>query len=176
MEQETNWALLDKLECAVHDGRPRKVREEAKLGLLQSIYRQMDLRKTGQISKQDLGSLLRKVDPTITTQRVTALLKKISYDGDDVVTFDEFVQFYTKFEEEGRMNDEQADLVKATFRAWDMDQSGKLSKREFFSVMKSLNRSMTDTKITLLYTAMDRDHDGKISYDEWIDFMFKPDA
>ena len=29
------------------------------------------------------------------------------------MTWLRFVQFYTKFEEEGRMNDEQADLVKA---------------------------------------------------------------
>eukprot|EP00438_Fugacium_kawagutii_P017650 Skav235524 [mRNA] locus=scaffold625:1163763:1166551:- [translate_table: standard] len=134
-----------------------------------------------------------------TSQKVTHLLKKISSDGDEVVSFeellgcaigdgalDQFVEFYTKLEEDGKLNDEQADLVKvtrsqshndalhmayawlisqrqgATFRAWDKDQSGKLSKREFFSVpwrpgglrvMKSLNKAMTDAKITLLYAA-----------------------
>lgn len=41
-----------------------------------------------------------------------------------------FVQFYTTEEE----SEDQSDIVKATFRAWDIDRNGKLSKREFFSV------------------------------------------
>eukprot|EP00434_Breviolum_minutum_P010610 symbB.v1.2.009359.t1/scaffold561.1/size520142/27 len=85
----------------------------------------MDPRKTGFISKQNLASLLRKIDPTITTSRVTNLLKKISSAGAELVSFEEFVHFYTISEEEDKLNDEQSDLVKATFRAWDTDGNGK---------------------------------------------------
>ncbi|CAE7257128.1 cal-1, partial [Symbiodinium pilosum] len=101
--------------------------QEMKVELLRTVYRQMDIRRTGKISKQDLGSMLRKVDPTVTTQKVAALLKQMSTDGDDIVSFEEFVAFYTREE-----TSSDADIVKATFRAWDKDGNGKLSKREFF--------------------------------------------
>ncbi|CAJ1367768.1 unnamed protein product [Effrenium voratum] len=167
---ERSISLLDKLETAVHEEQPQKLTREMKGNLLRTIYRQMDIRNTGRVSKQDLGSMLRKIDPTTTPQKVSSLLKKMSTDGDEMVSFEEFVEFYTHFEEG---DDQHSDMIKATFRAWDTDRSGKLSRKEFFSVMKSLNKSMTDAKITLLYTAMDRDHDGKISYEEWIDYMFQ---
>ena len=60
-----------------------------KAELLRALYRQMDLRRTGHISKQDLASMLRKIDPTITTARVVTMLKKISTDGDELVSFEE---------------------------------------------------------------------------------------
>ncbi|CAK9093831.1 Calmodulin-4 (Calcium-binding protein Dd112) [Durusdinium trenchii] len=118
MAEESSWALIDKLEQAVHSEQPQTFVSAVKVDMLRSIYRQMDNRRTGHISKQDLASLLRKIDPTITTQRVTALLKKISTDGNDEVSFEEFVEFYTKYQEQGsQMSDDQADVVKATFRA-----------------------------------------------------------
>mmetsp|Transcript_18132 Transcript_18132/g.42443 ORF Transcript_18132/g.42443 Transcript_18132/m.42443 type:complete len:177 (+) Transcript_18132:80-610(+) len=167
-QHETSSALIDRLESAVHEERAQEMTKEMKVNLLRAIYRQMDIRHTGKISKQDLGAMLRKVDPTVTTQKVAKLLKRMSTDGDDVVSFEEFVEFYTR---EEAAND--ADIVKATFRAWDKDGNGKLSKREFFGVMKGLNSKLSDAKIQLLYSAMDEDNDGRISYEEWINYMFK---
>ena len=89
MEADSSLALLGKLEQAVEEEQPQKVKAEVKSDLLRALYRQMDLRKTGHISKQDLASMLRKIDPTITTARVTAMLKKISTDGDELVSFEE---------------------------------------------------------------------------------------
>ncbi|CAE7599404.1 cal-1 [Symbiodinium sp. CCMP2456] len=167
-QHETSSNLMDRIQSAVAEQKPKEMTKEMKVDLLRTVYRQMDIRRTGKISKQDLGSMLRKIDPTITTQKVTSLMKKMSTDGDDIVSFEEFVEFYTS---EESAND--ADIVKATFRAWDKDGNGKLSKREFWGVMKTLNCGMTDAKIQLLYSAMDADNDGKISYDEWINYMFK---
>eukprot|EP00439_Symbiodinium_sp_Y106_P003363 s3324_g1.t1 len=107
-QHETSSNLMDRIQSAVVEQKPKEMTKEMKVDLLRTVYRQMDIRRTGKISKQDLGSMLRKIDPTITTQKVTSLMKKMSTDGDDIVSFEEFVEFYTSEESAS-----DADIVKA---------------------------------------------------------------
>lgn len=64
-----------------------------------------------------------------------------------------------------------ADLVRATFRLWDKDGNGVVSKQELQQMMGSCG--MRPSEVKTLVDVLDTDDDGDMDYDEFVDFVFK---
>eukprot|EP00931_Biecheleriopsis_adriatica_P101640 TRINITY_DN76737_c0_g1_i1.p1 TRINITY_DN76737_c0_g1~~TRINITY_DN76737_c0_g1_i1.p1 ORF type:complete len:199 (+),score=42.04 TRINITY_DN76737_c0_g1_i1:65-598(+) len=159
-------SILERLESAVGKDINQELREK----MHEALFKVADGDGSGMISKQELGVLLRKVNPALSSKQLAKALDEINTNGDGGIDFDEFMEHAVAQQHSGQ--EHQLDVVKATFRTWDKDRNGKLSKKEFFNVMRALMPGMTDSKIQILYGAVDLNDDGFISYDEWVNYMF----
>jgi len=64
-----------------------------------------------------------------------------------------------------------AEHVKETFKAWDVNGSGRISRKELGHVLQRLCPSITDLDMERLFQAMDSNRDGGIDYDEFISWI-----
>merc|ERR1712190_245016 len=62
------------------------------------------------------------------------------------------------------------------FKTWDVDGNGTISQLELSCVLKNLDSSLTYDAIEKLFHAADTNHDGSISYEEFISWLFIGDT
>ncbi len=60
---------------------------------------------------------------------------------------------------------------RAAFDLFDADGSGEISVSELRLVLKSLGKSATDQELARLIKEHDKDHSGKMEFDEFVDFV-----
>jgi len=65
---------------------------------------------------------------------------------------------------------ERVSEIKAKFRDLDTSGDGLLDFDELRSILQ--HADMTDRQVRTLYNRVDRNHDGKISFDEFVDYVF----
>jgi len=75
--------------------------------------------------------------------------------------------------EEDMMEEQKAELVAKAFREWDADGNGKISRSELTQVLTSLDQSITPKSAESLFKAMDRDGDGEVDYEEFVNWLFQ---
>jgi Ca2+-binding EF-hand superfamily protein len=64
-----------------------------------------------------------------------------------------------------------ASEYKATFELVDVDGDGFITAAEFKSLMRALGQEITDARAVEVVVSGDRNRDGKISLEEFADFM-----
>ncbi|KAJ0265782.1 EF-hand domain-containing protein [Hirschfeldia incana] len=65
--------------------------------------------------------------------------------------------------------------LKVEFRIHDLDQNGFITKEELQYVIRNSGVKVTDKQVRKIIKAADADHDGRISYDEFVKFIEKID-
>ena len=71
----------------------------------------------------------------------------------------------------GGLSEEQNKEIKDNFEYYDKDSSGQLDKREMRSCLRSLGEDSTKEKMNKIMGQYDKDNDGKITYEEFKEFM-----
>jgi len=59
------------------------------------------------------------------------------------------------------------------FAAFDKDSSGKITAKELGVVLKSMNQNFTDDQLKKIVKKFDKDGDGQIDFNEFMDMMTK---
>lgn len=72
----------------------------------------------------------------------------------------------------GMSREELTDLVANIFEKMDEDASGVLNKQEFVAALTSMELGLTRREINAIMFQVDQDHDGNISYKEFVPFAF----
>merc|ERR1712151_1190180 len=65
------------------------------------------------------------------------------------------------------------ECLRATFRIWDKNGDGLVSKKEFGTILKDVMPNMTIEQIKALMVSIDSDKDGKIDYEDFCEFLYK---
>lgn len=60
-----------------------------------------------------------------------------------------------------------SEVIKKVFTSFDADNSGFIDKNELLAVSKELGRELNPAELEECLKDLDRNHDGKISYDEF---------
>lgn len=132
---------------------------------LEKRFQKLDLDRSGSIS---VGEFL-----SVPELKENPLVKRVVdiFDSDlsGEVDFKEFVLGLAQFGLRDQANDKKLHFI---FRIYDMDRDGYISNGELFQVLKMMTGSnLTDSQLqqivdkTILY--LDKDADGKISFDEF---------
>lgn len=64
------------------------------------------------------------------------------------------------------------ELIKANFKEADLDQNGSLDQRELSLLLRRGRSDLSEGELRLLFAAVDRDGDGRVVLDEFVDFLF----
>ncbi|XP_006145623.1 calcineurin subunit B type 2 [Tupaia chinensis] len=131
---------------------------------LAKSFKKMDLDKSGSLSSEEFMSLPGlQQNPLV--QRVIDIF---DVDGNGEVDFKEFIMGTSQFSVKGDKNEK----LRFAFRIYDMDKDGYISNGELFQVLKMMvGDNLKDWQLQQLVDktiiTMDRDGDGKISFEEF---------
>lgn len=120
---------------------------------MKQAFRLFDRGDNGEITTEEIGSVLRKLGLFPTEQELQQILNDIDIDGDGTFSFEEFVQLMFNMGSLTEISAEQEDReLKAAFKVFNRSGNGFISSIDLRSVLQSLGEYLTDdeSKISLL--------------------------
>eukprot|EP00173_Palmaria_palmata_P002152 Plantae.Rhodophyta-Palmaria_palmata.ctg23364.p1 GENE.Plantae.Rhodophyta-Palmaria_palmata.ctg23364~~Plantae.Rhodophyta-Palmaria_palmata.ctg23364.p1 ORF type:complete len:154 (-),score=39.04 Plantae.Rhodophyta-Palmaria_palmata.ctg23364:154-615(-) len=121
----------------------------------------------GDISLNELGSVLRSLGQKPTKKSVRLMIKKVDADGSGTIDFDEFL---TLMAAKLKHQDLRSEMLKS-FKLFDKDGSGKISANELEAVLRGFGQSLTPEEIEDTLREADKNNDGEIDIQEFIEMM-----
>ncbi|CAF2741903.1 unnamed protein product [Rotaria sp. Silwood2] len=131
---------------------------------LHDAFDLFDRDRSGTISLSELKQVLIALNFNPTDTLVRKVMKEMDIDGNGSVEFDEFVKIMKNVYERKFTEDE----MRRAFKCFDIDNSGYITADELHEVLRRLNRDVSERRISEVLKSVDMDHDGKISYEEFV--------
>ena len=139
--------------------------DENEINNLKNVFSAFDKGKDGQISYEELKQGLIKLKSNrITEQDVYYLFQALDVDRNGKIDYTEFIAGTLQ-----RANYLRNDRLLEAFLNFDKDKSGKISKEELLSAIKG--EKIQEKEIEKFIQAVDKNHDGKIDYNEFLALM-----
>eukprot|EP00746_Dinoflagellata_sp_MGD_P007336 gnl/MRDRNA2_/MRDRNA2_114505_c0_seq1.p1 gnl/MRDRNA2_/MRDRNA2_114505_c0~~gnl/MRDRNA2_/MRDRNA2_114505_c0_seq1.p1 ORF type:complete len:582 (+),score=121.43 gnl/MRDRNA2_/MRDRNA2_114505_c0_seq1:92-1837(+) len=131
---------------------------------MQEKFIEMDTDDSGTVSIAELKQAMEELNVPIENPDV--IFKTMDANGDDSVSYNEFLtaMAHTRVHM-------HADLIRDTFRRFDVDESGYISVDELQDLMGSSTESNNPTFLHEFFAEVDTSCDGQISYDEFAQYM-----
>ena len=131
--------------------------------IIQHNFKAADKDGSGSISKAELGLMLRRMTPDMSLKEVEDMHKSMDKDMDGKVSFAEFNTWLMADKQKtlaARLTknvSSPASAVSATFRIWDTDGSGKLTRAEITTVLQKAMPHITKDTLEGIFAELDAD-------------------
>merc|ERR1719510_2771759 len=127
-----------------------------------------DKEKKGEITAAEFDKILQQLDEKQSENQRKEVIKQLDKDGDGNITWLEFLNLMQEFEASALgANDE----YKQAFDLADTNNDGKIDKDELKALFAQMGDALTDDQIQGMLTHADKDGDGNISFDEFIEML-----
>jgi len=128
----------------------------------------------GTITTKELGKVFRMLGQNPTEQELQEMVDEVDEDGSGTIDFDEFCQMMGKQLEAEKLENiperPEKELSEA-FRIFDINGSGYLEMAELEAAFKLTGEPVEMWEIEHLILDGDKNEDGRLDYEEWIDMM-----
>lgn len=135
--------------------------------VMRKYFTELDKDGDGGLNTEEISVMLEKynIDP-----RFKFLAKELcDKNGDGLITFDEFFDFYRLL---GKLEKDPTCLYEATFKIYDRDKDGYISKEELESFLRFFLVDEPDSHTVRLYlSSFDEDKDRKLDFKELCKLM-----
>ena len=139
--------------------------DENEINNLKKVFSAFDKSKDGQISYEELRQgLIQLKSNRITEQDIYFLFQALDVDRNGKIDYTEFIAATLQ-----RANYLRNDRLLEAFLNFDKDKSGKITKEELLEALKA-NKTQ-EKEIEKYIKAVDKNKDGKIDYNEFLDLM-----
>lgn len=119
------------------------------------------------ISKEELENVMKKLGLNPTDDELRDMIREHDTDESGQIEFEEFCELLAQRME----GEDKEENLRAAFRTFDQDGSGKISPQELRQVMINLGEKLTDQEIQEMIQEADCDGDGQINYEEFVKMM-----
>jgi calmodulin len=123
------------------------------------VFKAFDKNGDGKLSKAEIKEGCKIIKPSLTEEEIEKLISKYDFTGDGMFDYAEFLKL---LESHILMSNYE------TFKAFDKNGDGKLSKAEIKDACKKIMKSMSDVEIEQLINKYDITGDGMIDYGEFL--------
>ena len=151
---------------------------EERLKELQKEFLEIDVDGNGEVSIEELGTLLRsmRVKLKISESQIKRALKQIDINGDGTVDGEEMIEVLEKYDTDGivykALNERYT--IRQDFLRYDADGSGYISKEELVQIIKDRTGSeISEEQLKLMMKDVDENGDNKFNYEEFVTLMTK---
>lgn len=139
--------------------------DENEINNLKNVFMAFDEGKDGQISLDELKKGLEQMHSTkYTDKEIEDLFNALDVDHNGKIDYTEFIS--ATLEEAEYLKQER---LSEAFMNFDINRSGKISKDELVTALKA--NSCQEKEIEKFIKAVDKNGDGKIDYNEFVDLM-----
>ena len=141
----------------------QKTASEVRTLIIQHNFKAADRDNSGVINKSELGLMMRRINPEMTAKEVEDMHKAMDSDLDGKVSFSEFHDWILADAQRGlaekltHLMSSPAGGVHATFRIWDMDSNGKLSRHELAEVLQKSLPHISQVQLEGIFDELDKD-------------------
>lgn len=158
--------------------KPKRTNKPSPLERMYEAFKIVNLDTDGLISREEFKKAMHAIG--IDEHTADNLFNRFDPDGSGQLDQDEFFAYAAKGGGEVRslikkghleQVDEEADRVRDIFHLWDSDGNGFITKDELERVLVVLNPSFTKKEFTKMMKAADKNGDGEIDYQEFVDWL-----
>lgn len=142
-----------------------------KLDEYREAFDMFDKDHSGTISVDEISKIMKNFGNPMSKDDIREMIKDIDTSGDGELDFDEFVTLMQK--QEVVEDDDDEDEVLRAFKSFDKDQNGYITNTEFRYILTKLGESFTDQEVDTLFRECDLNDDGRLDYEEFIEFWRK---
>lgn len=167
----------DRLLCSMMTKLPT-ISSDMRHEVLRATFEKADVNGNGVLSRNEVGTMFRKVVMTMSAAEVEDIMRTADENMDKDISYQEFVKWLETSAPEKVQNRlvsalrSEADVVKASFRIWDRDGDGVISRRELEKVLTKMCKNFAPSQVKTICDLIDADSDGNVDYDEFVDFLF----
>lgn len=128
-----------------------------------------DINQNGKITWTELSELLYSLELILSEEDLKEMINEFDENGDGQLGFEEFILLITS-----KINDSETEeeLIEA-FKTFDKDNIGYCTIGEFVQILKSVEMNLTSKEIDTLVRDIDPEDNGKINYQDFVNFMNK---
>jgi len=123
----------------------------------------------GTIDADELGTVLRSLGHQPTEEEVEDMIREADTDGNGTIDFQEFIEMMPTQERDDNAEEEMLEA----FRVFDTDGNGSITADELRQIFNNLGEKLTDEEISDMIQEADKDGDGEINYQEFVNMMFQ---
>ncbi|XP_033248233.1 neo-calmodulin-like [Drosophila miranda] len=134
---------------------------------IREAFQVFDRENKGCITCKELGTVMRSLGQNPTEAELYDMIDEIDLDGDGTIDFSEFLYMMSQRMED--LGSEESLLL--GFKIFDRDDNGYISTLELKTTMMMLGEKVTDEEVREIMAEIDQDHDGRISYAEFLSAM-----
>mmetsp|Transcript_3328 Transcript_3328/g.5176 ORF Transcript_3328/g.5176 Transcript_3328/m.5176 type:complete len:152 (+) Transcript_3328:77-532(+) len=127
-----------------------------------------DKDRNGEIDQVELGIVMRSLGYSPTDKQLKDMMLQVDTDGNGVISFNEFVDMMRKCE----LSTDFEQEIREAFEFFDKDKNKTISPDELASIMRGLGANLSEQEIDLLVKEADKNGDGSIDVQEFIDLMY----
>jgi solute carrier family 25 phosphate transporter 23/24/25/41 len=128
---------------------------------VEDTFYSLDLNHDGHLNREEIVAGLTKLHLPHSENDVNDFLNSVDIDHDGEISIEEFKNFI-----ELRRKD-----LKRLFDSLDTNSNGYIEIQEFKESLERLNLKSDEEFIKKLMKSADKNHDGSISFDEWMDLL-----
>jgi len=149
-------------------GRPPRhdISEEQKEEIKEA-FDLFDNDKTGKIDYHELKVAMRALGFDVKKAEVQELMRDYDRHQTGFIVYDDFREILT----ERISQQDPAEEISKAFRLFDDDGTGKISFRNLKRIARELGEKLPDEELQAMIDEFDKDHDGEINEDEFINIM-----
>ncbi|KAF8689215.1 hypothetical protein HU200_042002 [Digitaria exilis] len=140
--------------------------DDDQLPELREIFRSFDRNADGSLTQLELGSLLRSLGLTPSTDQLDALISRADTNSNGLVEFSEFVALVAPDLLADR-SPYSEDQLRKLFSILDRDGNGFITAAELAHSMARLGHALTVKELTGMIKEADIDGDGRINFQEF---------
>lgn len=142
-------------------------KDTANIDSLKEAFKLFDSDGDGVITKEELGAIMNSLGHNATPTEIEDLINDIDLDQSGTLDLDEFIKMMTMVAKPANFEEE----MRSAFKVFDKDGSGTISKDEMAQVMKLFGDSLTNEDLDVMLREVDKNGDGTIDYEEFVNFF-----
>jgi len=128
----------------------------------------------GTITTKELGKVFRMLGQNPSEQELQEMVDEVDEDGSGTIDFDEFCQMMSKqlaAEALESIPERPEKELAEAFRIFDTKCDGYIDQEELTAAFKLLGEPFEDWEVDAFIADGDKNEDGKMDYEEWVDMM-----
>lgn len=128
----------------------------------------------GTISTKELGKVLRMLGQNPSEQELQEMVDEVDEDGSGTIDFEEFTQMMSMqlaAEALQQIPERPEKELAEAFRVFDKNCDGYLDFDEIKVILDAYGEKFEEWEIKTFIAEGDKNDDGKMDYEEWIDIM-----